>query len=58
MGSKAPAGADMMPRIFRYVVRYDSGVAPRPFDGYCSLAICKPKIWNDPGFSDMKTEVV
>ena len=34
----------MRPRIFRYVVRYDSGVAPRPFDGYCSLAICKPKI--------------
>lgn len=34
----------MTPRIFRYVVRYDSGVAPRPFDGYCTLAICKPKI--------------
>lgn len=44
MGNEAPAGTDMMPRIFRYVVRYDSGVAPRPFDGYCSLAICKPKI--------------
>jgi len=34
----------MTPRIFRYVVRYDSGVAPRPFDGWCSLAICKSKI--------------
>jgi hypothetical protein len=34
----------MTPRIFRYVVRYDAGVAPRPFDGYCSLAICKPRI--------------
>lgn len=34
----------MTPRIFRYVVRYDSGVAPRPFDRYCTLAICKPKI--------------
>ena len=34
----------MTQRIFRYVVRYDQGVAPRPFDGYCSLAICKPRI--------------
>src|SRR5688572_13054765 len=33
-----------MPRIFRYVVRYDAGTAPRPFDGVCSLAICKPAI--------------
>lgn len=31
-------------RIFRYVVRYDAGSAPRPYDGYCSLAICKPRI--------------
>ena len=34
----------MRPRIFRYVVAYDSGVAPQPFDGYCTLAICKPQI--------------
>ena len=32
------------PRIYRYVVAYDGGTAPRPFDGLCSLAICKPKI--------------
>lgn len=31
-------------RIFRYVVRYDGGTAPRPFGGVCSLAICKPRI--------------
>jgi len=31
-------------RIYRYVVAYDGGTAPRPFDGICSLAICKPKI--------------
>lgn len=31
-------------RIYRYVVAYDGGTAPRPFDGLCSLAICKPKI--------------
>lgn len=31
-------------RIYRYVVAYDGGTAPRPYDGLCSLAICKPKI--------------
>lgn len=36
--------ADQTARIYRYVVRYDSGTAPRPFDGICSLAVCKPSI--------------
>jgi hypothetical protein len=31
-------------KIYRYVVRYDAGTAPRPFDGCLTLAICKPKI--------------
>ena len=36
---------DEMPRsLFSYVVRYDSGFAPNPFHGYCTLATCKPKI--------------
>jgi len=30
--------------IFSYVVRYDSGFAPNPFHGYCTLATCKPNI--------------
>ena len=30
--------------IFRYVVRYDGGSAPRPYGGACTLAICKPMI--------------
>jgi len=30
--------------IFSYVVRYDSGFAPNPFFGYCTLATCKPTI--------------
>lgn len=34
----------MSQKIFRYVVRHDVGTAPRPFDGMCSLAICKPRI--------------
>ncbi len=30
--------------LFSYVVRYDSGFAPNPFHGYCTLATCKPLI--------------
>lgn len=33
-----------MTRIYSYVVRYDSGFAPNPFYGYCTLATCKPAI--------------
>jgi len=31
-------------RLYSYVVRYDSGFAPNPFYGYCTLATCKPNI--------------
>ena len=30
--------------LLSYVVRYDSGFAPNPFYGYCTLATCKPRI--------------
>lgn len=30
--------------LYSYIVRYDSGFAPNPFYGYCTLATCKPKI--------------
>jgi hypothetical protein len=33
-----------MARIYSYIVRYDSGFAPNPFYGYCTLATCKPDI--------------
>lgn len=33
-----------MPRIYSYLVRYDSGFAPNPFYNYCTLATCKPEI--------------
>jgi hypothetical protein len=33
-----------MARIHSYVVRYDSGFAPNPFYGFCTLATCKPSI--------------
>ncbi|MBE0516839.1 MAG: hypothetical protein IBX41_05540 [Methanophagales archaeon] len=31
-------------RLYSYVVRADSGFAPNPFWGYCTLACCKPVI--------------
>jgi len=31
-------------RLFSYVLRYDTGSAPNPFLGMCTLAICKPRI--------------
>jgi hypothetical protein len=31
-------------RLHSYLVRYDSGFAPNPFFGYCTLATCKPDI--------------
>jgi hypothetical protein len=31
-------------RIFSYIVRYDYGFAPNPFEGYCTVATCKPQI--------------
>ncbi|MHB8579900.1 MAG: Nmad2 family putative nucleotide modification protein [Ignavibacteriaceae bacterium] len=30
--------------IYSYVLRYDDGVAPNPYYGYCTLAVCKPVI--------------
>lgn len=30
--------------LHSYVVRYDSGFAPNPFYGHCTLATCKPRI--------------
>lgn len=31
-------------KLYSYAVRNDSGFAPNPFWGYCTLACCKPKI--------------
>lgn len=33
-----------MPVLHSYIVAYDSGFAPNPFNGFCSLATCKPEI--------------
>ncbi len=31
-------------RLYSYVVRYDFGFAPNPFEGFCTVATCKPQI--------------
>jgi hypothetical protein len=31
-------------KLFSYVVMHDTGFAPNPFFGYCTLACCKPEI--------------
>jgi hypothetical protein len=31
-------------RLYSYVVTHDTGFAPNPFFGYCTLACCKPEI--------------
>lgn len=36
-------------RIYSYVVTHDSGFAPNPFFGICTLACCKPKIRQSVG---------
>lgn len=33
-----------MPRLFTYTIPFDDGAAPNPFNGMCTLAICKPGI--------------
>ena len=35
---------ETMPSLYSYVLRYDSGLAPNPFCGTCTLVVCKPKI--------------
>ena len=31
-------------KLYSYVVMHDTGFAPNPFFGYCTLACCNPKI--------------
>jgi hypothetical protein len=40
----AHAAKRLMPRLFTYTIPIDDGAAPNPFQGMCSLAICKPGI--------------
>lgn len=31
-------------RLYSYILTYDTGFAPNPFYGYCTLATCKPNV--------------
>jgi len=33
-----------VPKLFSYVIREDTGLAPNPFYGVCTLNCCKPDI--------------
>jgi hypothetical protein len=43
----------MATRVFSYIVRYDFGFAPNPFEGYCTIATCKPQIRGAAGVGDL-----
>lgn len=34
----------VVPKLFTYVVYHDTGLAPNPYHGYCTIACCKPHI--------------
>lgn len=38
--------------LYSYVVKHDTGFAPNPFHGYCTLACCKPAIRRTAGEGD------
>ncbi|WP_415810480.1 hypothetical protein [Litorimonas haliclonae] len=42
----------MMPTLHSYIVAYDSGFAPNPFHGFCTLATCKPEIRKHAAIGD------
>lgn len=33
-----------MSRLYSYVLKHDTGFAPNPYHGFCTLACCKPRI--------------
>ena len=43
---------NQMVRLYSYIVRYDTGFAPNPFYGHCTIATCKPRIRSTAQVSD------
>jgi hypothetical protein len=41
-----------VPILHSYIVAYDSGFAPNPFNGFCTLATCKPDIRKHAALGD------
>jgi Nucleotide modification associated domain 2 len=44
--------ASLRMKLYSYVVRYDSGFAPNPFYGWCTLATCKGPIRKEARVGD------
>lgn len=42
----------VMSVLHSYIVAYDSGFAPNPFSGFCTLATCKPEIRKHAAIGD------
>jgi len=40
-------------RLFTYILKHDSGFAPNPFWGHCTLACCKPAIRRTAAVGDV-----
>lgn len=40
------------PRLFSYIVSWDGGLAPNPYWGFCTLAVCKPQVRRNAGEGD------
>lgn len=45
-------GANMNRKMYSYKMTYDSGFAPNPFHGWCTLATCKPRIRKSASVGD------
>ncbi len=39
-------------KVYSYIVAYDTGFAPNPFFGVCTLATCKPRIREHASIGD------
>jgi hypothetical protein len=52
MGGRHDRGNKSPPRVYRYVLKGDSGMAPNPRGGFISLATCKPKLRCTAGEGD------
>ena len=42
----------IMTVLYSYIVAFDSGFAPNPFNGFCTLATCKPQIRENAKIND------
>lgn len=40
-------------KVFSHIVRWDTGFAPNPFHGFCTLACCKPEIRRRAAVGDL-----